>query len=72
MRPYDGNFIKEKLEEYNKIINEIKIKNYEIKKRISNSKNDIGYLYEKDNNIEEECIDLIKSNNVYMTLSSRD
>ena len=52
MRPYDGNFIKEKLEEYNKIINEIKIKDYEIKKRISNSKNDIGYLYEKDDNIK--------------------
>lgn len=72
MRPYDGNFIKEKLEEYNKIINEIKIKDYEIKKRISNSKNDIGYLYEKDDNVKEECIDLIKSKNVYMTLSSRE
>ena len=36
------------------------------------SKNDIGYLYEKDDNIKEECIDLIKSKNVYMTLSSRE
>lgn len=72
MRPYDGKFIKEKLQEYNNIINEIKIKDFEIKKVVSSSKCDIGYLYEKDNNIEEECIELKKGNDSYMILNSRE
>ncbi|MBE6049663.1 MAG: hypothetical protein E7214_03125 [Clostridium sp.] len=72
MRPYDSNFIKEKLEEYNNKINEIKINDYEIKKKVCSLKSDIGYLYEKDNKIEEKSIELSKGNDSYMILNSRE
>ena len=69
MRPFEKEYIIKKIEEYNNIIKENKIGNYEIKK--VNGLNGIiqGYMYSKEDTIENDILELNGENHQWMRLT---
>lgn len=72
VKPYNRKFLLEKIKEYNEIIKENKVGNYEVV--LSNEKNEklIGYGYEKENDLDIDTLKLVGLDRVWMELSARE
>ncbi|MBM7833112.1 hypothetical protein [Clostridium sardiniense] len=72
MKPYDRNFVLEKIKEYNEKIHEGRINNHEII-RTNGIKGKIhGYLYEHDDEIDIDILELVGNDKFWMKLSPRE
>ncbi|MGG7078719.1 hypothetical protein [Clostridium sardiniense] len=72
MKPYDRNFVLEKIKEYNEKIHEGRVNNHEII-RTNGIKGKIqGYLYEHDDEIDIDILELIGNDKFWMKLSPRE
>lgn len=72
MKPYDKNFILEKIKEYNNKIKEEKIGTHEIIKKFILNNKDCGYLYENEDEIDIETLELKNNNNYVMEISPKE
>ena len=72
MKPYDKNFILEKIKEYNNKIKEEKIGTHEIIKKIILNNKDCGYLYENEDEIDIETLELKNNGNYVMEISPKE
>lgn len=69
MKPYDKNYLIDKINEYNNLISPAKIGSFEIK-NINEKKDFInGYMYSKKENIDLSIIELHGPNNIWMKIS---
>lgn len=69
MKPYDKNYLIDKINEYNNLISPAKIGSFEIK-NINEKKDFInGYMYSKKENIDLSIIELHGLNNIWMKIS---
>lgn len=72
MKPYDKNFILEKIKEYNNKIKEEKIGTHEIIKKFILNNKDCGYLYENEDEIDIETLELKNNGNYVMEISPKE
>ena len=72
MKPYDKNFILEKIKEYNNKIKEEKIGTHEIIKKFILNNKECGYLYENEDEIDIETLELKNNGNYVMEISPKE
>lgn len=72
MKPYEENFIVDKIEEYNEQININEIGKYKILKRDGIKGIIDGYLYEKEGEIKTEIPELIGEERIWMRISPKE
>lgn len=72
MKPYDRNFVLEKIKEYNEKIHKGRVNNHEIVRRNGIKEKIHGYLYEHDDEIEIDILELIGNDKFWMKLSPRE
>ncbi len=72
MKPYDRNFVLEKIKEYNEKIHEGTVNNHEIIKIDGRKEKVCGYLYEHDEEIDVDILELIGKDKFWMKLSPRE
>lgn len=69
MKPYDNNYINEKVKEYNNSISVGKVGNFEIKNKSNNSDYIDGYMYRKKGRVNTKIIELHGPDNIWMRIS---
>ncbi|MGG7143015.1 hypothetical protein ACQPVP_06075 [Clostridium nigeriense] len=69
MKPYDKNYLNEKINEYNNLISLGRVGNFEIKKLNNNSEYIDGYMYRKKDRINLNVLELHGPNNIWMRIS---
>ena len=69
MKPYEAEFIKGKIREYNSLIENNNINEFKINK-IKNSKTKIGYMYEKELDLDLDIVNLEYKGNSLMKISA--
>lgn len=72
MKPYDKNFILEKIREYNEKIHEGKVNHHEILKIDGRKRLDSGYLYEHKESIDEDILELFGNDKFWMRLGPKE
>ncbi|MDQ0150840.1 hypothetical protein ACFO6R_11915 [Eubacterium multiforme] len=72
MKPYDKNFILEKITEYNDKIKDGKIGNHEIIKSFGVDKKTYGYLYENEEEFSVKIPELKNNDNYVMRISPKE
>ncbi|GAA0070232.1 hypothetical protein UT300003_17550 [Clostridium sardiniense] len=72
MKPYDRNFVLEKIKEYNEKIHEGRVNNHEIIRTNGIKGNIHGYLYEHDDEIDIDILELVGNDKFWMKLSPRE
>lgn len=72
MKPYDRNFVLEKIKEYNEKIHEGRVNNHEIIRTNGRKGKTHGYLYEHDDEIDIDILELIGNDKFWMKLSPRE
>ena len=72
MKPYDINYVKEKINEYNDYISINKVGSFEIKKEKNNNDYIDGYMYRKKWIINLDIIELHGPNNIVMRISPKE
>jgi hypothetical protein len=69
MRPYEGNFIADKIKEYNLLINENQFGECIIRKRYGINE---GYLYEKEEELSGQFSELLQKDQVLMRIGQKE
>ncbi len=69
MKPYDINYVKQKVDEYNKCISLARVGNFEIKRFNNSSEYIDGYMYRKKGRINTNVLELHGPNNIWMRIS---
>lgn len=72
MKPYDRNFVLEKIKEYNEKIHEGRVNDHEIIKIKKREEKVCGYLYEHDEEIDVDILKLRGKDKFWMKLSPRE
>ena len=69
MKPYDNNYINDKVKEYNDSISEERVGSFEIIKKSNNSDYVDGYMYRRKGRINADIIELQGPDNIWMRIS---
>ena len=69
MKPYDKNYVIEKINEYSNFISIGRIGSFEIKEMNNNSEYIDGYMYRKKGKINQKVLELHGPNNIWMRIS---
>ena len=69
MKPYDKNYINEKVSEYNNFISEGRVGSFEIKKMNNTSEYTDGYMYRKKGRINFDVLELHGPDKIWMRIS---
>lgn len=69
MKPYDKNYLNEKINEYNDFISIGRVGSFEIKKINNNSEYIDGYMYRKKEKINSNVLELHGPENIWMRIS---
>ena len=69
MKPYDKEYLIEKIDEYNKLISVAKINNFEIKSFQNKAEYIDGYMYRKKEKLDINILELHGPNNIWMRIS---
>lgn len=72
MKPYDRNFVLEKIKEYNEKIHEGRVNNHEIIKIDGRKEKVCGYLYDHDEEIDADILELRGNDKFWMKLGPRE
>lgn len=72
MKPYDKNFILEKIREYNEKIHEGKVNNHEILKIDGRKQGGYGYLYNHKEKLDEDILELRGHDKFWMRLGPKE
>ena len=69
LKPYNREYLIKKISEYNKLISEAKVNNFEIKSFENKAKYIDGYMYRKKENLDINILELHGPNNILMKIS---
>lgn len=72
MKPYDRNFVLQKIKEYNEKIHEGRVNNHEIIKIDGRKEKVCGYLYDHDEEIDADILELRGNDKFWMKLGPRE